>query len=553
MELLSGKRGYLKQILVLIVLSYLFLMMGNSVLSLTNPDEVFYVQTAKEMMQQDSWMTPYLFGQPQFEKPILTYWLLRAAFELFGVSSFSARFFPALFGILGILGIYGLGLAIFKDWRRAMWAALVMMSSSLYIGLARTVFTDLFFTVFIFFSLALFYLAYLNNKMKMLFLLLAFVSSGLAVLTKGPLGFLVPGLAILMFLLIKKDIKFLFCKEALLGFVAFLLVSLPWYILMVNKYGSAFIQEFFYNDHIRRLLEAEHRSNDSWYFYPASILGCIMPWGLYAIGAFGLLISAVKKGISDTYLYLICWIAATFVIFQPAHSKLVSYIFPLFPAVALIVGGYISGALYDTNRPPRSFIFASWATTLLFMLIPCGLVFATIHFSEYIISKPPVYLLAGFFLVYCLILVLLLSKRRFSIHAVLISVILPALLYFAFIVHKDFDSYASSREACELLINKHKPEGKILVSKFFARGVRFFTDREVVVMDISGSGYFSPHPVLYLNTNEGVKTFLVSQPVTYAVLRKGTFKDLKRIASPDFDVELLNVCGDEHVVKVSRR
>ena len=163
MSLSSSRNKYFEQILVLIVLSYFFLMLGNSSLSLTNPDEVFYSQTAKEMIQQKTWMTPYLFGQPQFEKPILTYWLLRLAF-LFDISSFSARFFPALFGMFGVIGIYAFGLAVFKDSRRAMWSAIVLMSSSLYIGLARTVFTDLFFTIFIFFSLAAFYWGYLYKN-----------------------------------------------------------------------------------------------------------------------------------------------------------------------------------------------------------------------------------------------------------------------------------------------------------------------------------------------------------------------------------------------------
>lgn len=83
-----------KQILILIILSYFFFMLGNGMISLTGPDEVFYAQTAKEMIQHNSWMTPYLFNQPQFEKPIFLYWLLRIAFMLFGISSFAARFFP---------------------------------------------------------------------------------------------------------------------------------------------------------------------------------------------------------------------------------------------------------------------------------------------------------------------------------------------------------------------------------------------------------------------------------------------------------------------------
>ncbi len=547
MALLERYKG-VKRVLILAVLSYAFLMLGNSSLSLTNPDEVFYSQTAKEMMQQDSWMTPYLFGEPQFEKPILTYWLLRFGFELFGVSSFSARFFPALWGMLGVLCVYGLGLVAFKDSRRAMWSALCMMSSSLYIGLSRTVFTDLFFTVFILGSLAAFFWGYRDRSRKGIGWVLAFVSSGLAVLTKGPLGFIVPGAVILVFLIARKDLKFILCRQALLGFLLGALVALPWYVFMIRTYGAAYVQEFFYNDHIRRLLEAEHLSNDTWFFYPVSIVGCIFPWSFYLLSAF-VLFKSLRRDTTGIYLFLLCWIVVTLLIFQPAHSKLVSYIFPLFPALALLLGDYLGGVF--EQKPGRPFIIAAYATTVFYSFLPVGLMFATQRFSEYIVSKPPIYIMAGILAVYSIVLFVLLARRRYVLHTALVSVILPALLYFAFSVHEDFDAYASGKEACELLVNEHEPGATVLASKFFARGVKYFTDKDVAVIDIAGEGYFSPHPVSYLNNDKTVMDFLRSRPVTFAILRKGSYKELQRIASGEFKIELLRVCGDEYVVKVT--
>lgn len=82
-----------KHILVLVGLSYVIFMLGNGLLPLSDPDEVFYAETAKEMAQRHEWNVPFIFGQPQFEKPILIYWLLRLAFSLFGITEFAARFF----------------------------------------------------------------------------------------------------------------------------------------------------------------------------------------------------------------------------------------------------------------------------------------------------------------------------------------------------------------------------------------------------------------------------------------------------------------------------
>jgi 4-amino-4-deoxy-L-arabinose transferase-like glycosyltransferase len=526
-------------------------MLGNGALSLTNPDEVFYAQTAKEMMHQKSWMTPYLFGQPQFEKPIFTYWLLRFGFEVFGVSSFSARLFPALWGILGVLAVYGLGLAAFKDGRRAMWAAFFMMSNSLYIGLSRTVFTDLFFTVFILFSLASFYWGYSDAKKKGIGILLFFVFSALAVLTKGPLGFLIPVLTALSFLLFRKELRFLFCKETILGFLTFCLIAVPWYALMIIKYGLAFMQEFFYNDHIRRLFEAEHLSNDTWFFYPVSVIGCMFPWSFYLISGVGHWFRSLRSDKTSFYIFLTCWVAVVLLIFQPAHSKLVSYIFPLFPALALFLGDYIVSSL-DT-KPSRLFCAAAWMTTLFLLLVPAGLFFATIRFSTYVINASPVYIFMGVFVFYLFWLFYYLMRRRFAVHMALISAVLPLLLYFAFLVHEDFQSYASSKEACEFLTNNYRVDNTILASKFYARGVRFYTDKDVVIIDISGSGFFSPHPVPYFNTDEKVRDFLRRQPKTYAILKKGNVKDIRRIAGDEFSDEVLEVLGDEYVVRITKK
>ena len=203
---------HVKHVLILIFLSYLFFMLGNSLLSLTNPDEVFYVQTAKEMVNHHSWLTPYLFDAPQFEKPVLTYWFLRIGFMIFGATSFGTRFFPALFATIGVIAVYFLVILGYRDSKKAFMSALILMSSGFYIGLARTVFTDMIFTVFILLALLAFFWGYSCREKKMPGILLFFIFSGLAVLTKGPLGLILPSLTVLLFLICTKKIKFLFCS-----------------------------------------------------------------------------------------------------------------------------------------------------------------------------------------------------------------------------------------------------------------------------------------------------------------------------------------------------
>lgn len=534
-----------RNVAVLLVLSYIFFMLGNSILYLTNPDEVFYSQTAREMMQKKSWMTPYLFGQPQFEKPIMTFWLLRLAFEIGGAGSFSARFFPALFGAIGIIAIYFLGLLGFKDEKKALVSALVMMSSGFYIGLARTVFTDMIFSVFILLSLLAFYWAYAVRKRQSAGWLLFFVLSAMAVLTKGPLGLLIPLVIVTIFLFLKKEAGFFKNKGFFLGIIAFCLLALPWYVFMIRTYGQAFIHEFFYNDHIRRLIEAEHRGADTWYFYPFGSIASLFPWSIFLVIG---LVYSFKNRKEAFDLFLLLWVAVVFIIFQSAHSKLVSYVFPFFPALALITGGWLT---HELSSGRRKALFVSFLATGAFCVsVPVAATVAPFAASSYVPKAASVFVFAGLAAVYLAVFFVHAFRRNFKADLLLLVVFLPMTLGFSLFMAPHYQSFVSSKEA-GLYLKSHCPEaGKILCSKFYARGIRYFTDREVAVIDINGKGFFSPHPVEYINTVEKLRAFLDGQQVTCAVLRKGHLKDLEELIGPSFRYEMLHKAGDEYIVRI---
>jgi len=480
-----------RHIVILIFLSYLFFMLGNSLLSLTSPDEVFYAQTAKEMAKHHSWVTPYLFDEPQFEKPIFLYWLLWFAFMLFGVSSFGARFFPALFAILGVIAVYLLAVLGFRDNKKAFMSAFILMSAGFYIGLARTVFTDMIFTVFILLALVSFFWGYSCREKKMLGILLFFIFSGLAVLTKGPIGFLISFLTIVLFLLVKNDLKFLLCRYSLWGVIVFLGISLPWYIIMIQKYGHDFTHEFFYNDHFRRIIEAEHKRYDTWYFYLFSMIAYMFPWSLFVLMAMIYFFRNLKHDFSAINVFLACWISVVFCIFQPAHSKLSSYILPLFPALAIITGNFVCNKMSLEPKIQRNS-----------------------------------YLLA------------------FSIFVV---------LWVILFMHSYIDPYVSSKLSAEYLLKNYKVESYILCSKPFVRGVRYYTDKPVAVVNIHSTedNFFSLHPIPYFHSKEELVEFLKKQPVTYCILKKSSIDEIKSLAGKEFNFTLLKAVGNQYIFVVS--
>ncbi|MDD5108236.1 MAG: glycosyltransferase family 39 protein [Candidatus Omnitrophica bacterium] len=543
---------FIKHIIVLAILSYFCFMFGNGLLSLTIPDEVFYAQTAKEMAQQHSWMTPYLFGQPQFEKPIFLYWLLRLGFMIFGITSFAARFFPALFGIIGVIAVYLLGRIGFKDPNKAFISAIVLMTGGLYIGLARTVFTDLIFGVFILLSLLFFYWGYSFVNRKGLGIKLFFVFAALATLTKGPLGLLIPFLTVASFLFIKNDLKYLIDRYWLGGLLIFGLIALPWYLLMFKLYGNTFIQEFFYNDHFRRIIEAEHIGNDTWYFYPLSMVGCIFPWSIFFIASLFFLPRYLKQKDNHFYVFLICLIAAVLIIFQSAHSKLVSYIFPLFPALALLTGNFIIDLI--TKEKKRLIYSILFSCLFIVFLVPVAFKVVSFWFKGYLNPYIPSQLLINFFififLVFGFTMFFLIIKRKILKSIYCLALFVPLTLYFTPFVKNDIEPYLSPKYSCEYLFKNYKIDNMILSSKFFVRGVKYYTDKEVAVIDVPGTPFFSPHPIPFLNSEIKIRDFLRKQKITYCVLKESSVEDIQRITSGLFKYTVLKVIGNEYILKI---
>lgn len=559
--MVTRKDDNLKNILILIVMSYFFFFLGNSILSLTSPDEVFYVQTAREMIGHHSWATPYLFDQPQFEKPVFLYWLLRIVFMFFGRTEFVARAIPALFAAIGILAVYALTVLGLKNRKKAFIASLILMSSGIYIGLARTVFTDMVFSVLIALAILSFYWGYLRREYKALSMILFAISSGAAVLTKGPLGVIIPCLVVILFLVLRKDIKYLFSKYLIWAMAVFLLVSLPWYILMFKKYGQSFTREFFYNDHLRRFLEAEHADNDTWHFYPLSMVLSMFPWTLYVVAGLFYLGKKFADNANAVYDLLLLWIGVVFMVFQPAHSKLVSYIFPCFPALAIVAGDFICEADIAISRQKKAVLFAAMATAAALMLMAAALIVFIFIPPKFIIAympgKQPLLMAGSLLLAVTSIFLILNINNKIIKSSYALMLVIPVMFSVVPFVQKNIEPYTSSKEVCRYLMDNHIVNNRILCSKPFVRGIKYYTDKQVAVMNTYGSQFFSLHPVPFLDDDQKVLEFLRGQQITYCVLKKSDIVDIERVIGGsldfgrEFDCQILKKIGKEYVLKVT--
>ena len=246
-------------------------------LGLIDPDEPFYAQTAREMVQSGDWATPQIFGQPQFEKPIFFYWMTAASFEVFGESEFAARVPSALPGPLTVLLAYLFSARVFS--RRAALLSSVIMATGLEFALmSRLMLTDIFLAFFIAGSLYAYWLAMEDERHRNRWVLLHFLCGGMAVLTKGPVASLVTLFATLSFRALSKRPMPYRGWGLWTGLVGYLAISIPWYVIMLVRHGWSFFDAFFIHENIGRMFYAEHPTNNHPFYYLIILFAGAAPW-----------------------------------------------------------------------------------------------------------------------------------------------------------------------------------------------------------------------------------------------------------------------------------
>ncbi|HCI45192.1 MAG TPA: hypothetical protein DE315_06665 [Candidatus Omnitrophica bacterium] len=552
-ETLSHK----KLVGILMAAAYALLMMGNGFVSLTHPDEVFYVQSAKEMVAHHSWLTPMIFDAPQFEKPIFFFWLLALNIKLFGITPFVARFWPAFFAILGVAVTYWAAWMLFERKRLAFLSGLVLASSFIYLALARAVLTDMVFSVLVTMTIALFYAGYKYRASADQWIVLAAAVSGVAVLTKGVLGIIFPAAAILIFLLYKRDLAFLKRRGIWTGLCVFLLIALPWHVVMYQWYGQEFIREYVHNVHIRRVLEAEHARLDNWYFYLGLMFGGILPWSFFWPPAARLVWRQFRERLPgrDKLFFLLAWIIGVYIFVQPAHSKLASYVFPAFPAVAILIAYYLDHALRHAVESGRAKALTLCGHMIAAFLAAAaaGAVVAANIFKDFVVHPAPVYVFTALLAVTAVCIFVFNRKREYSKMLLAHAGVTVTLLAVLLLARPSAEPWVSCKDITDIFKTIDHSSSTVLTSKFYVRGIRFYTDRKMAVIDINGEGFFSPHPVPFLNTDQKVLDFLKTQPVTYAIVKEGNIRDLKRIVQGQpYRLEELRGVGGKHIVRIEK-
>lgn len=305
------------------------------------PDEGRYPNVARDMVATGQLITPKVDGVPFLDKPILYYWLEAASMKAFGVNSWAIRLPQALFGLLGCLAIYLFGRKFFNR-RTGFLAALLLMVSPLYYFSARYANMDLEVGLWITFSLFAFFNAYQaeqeqKTSSRKKWMLLAFIFSAFGVLTKGLIGFVLPGMVIFCYLLTLSQFKFLTKLNWLGGLFIFFLITLPWYIA-VQIQNPGFFHYFFIYQQFDRFTQTGFNNAMPFYFYLGILLAAFLPFSFFSLPQLVKLKTLWKARQQKCLVwFLALWIFLITLFFSIPQSKIVGYILPVAPALALLL------------------------------------------------------------------------------------------------------------------------------------------------------------------------------------------------------------------------
>ncbi len=490
-------------------------------MGLVGPDEPRYAWIARAMAVTGDWVTPRLYGQPWFEKPILYYWLAAFGFKTNLPAEWAARLPSAIAALAAALAIGWLAwkhYGIEHDFAEspALLAPLIFSTSVAAVGFSRAATPDMLFSASITLAMAgaatvlrhAHALRSVSEKSAStaprdsasLLFFGAFL--GLAVLAKGPAGVILAGGAMGIWASATGRWRAAVRLAHPLAIAAFCVVALPWYILCARR-NPQFMHEFIFQHNFERYLTPVFQHKQPFWFFGPMILLALLPWTV-------LLIPAAREGLrkwrekslnDSPGFYFSCWAISPVLFFSFSQSKLPGYILPAVPALSLLV------AVAYTQVTNRDSISAQRiATALGLTWVAMGLSTATL------IHRLPqgaresmghmIYICAALAIGGGIAIAALKLPRKGG--AILTSALLVVILVEmagAFLL-PSLDPYISARPHAEMLHNDRRPERifTFQLQRSWDYGLAFYLERELPEWSPT-----DPQAALVLTTPKGLE------------------------------------------------
>ena len=324
-----------------LALLWLLLLLLAALRPLAVPDEGRYGEVGRWMLQSGDWLTPRLNGIPFFHKPPYLYWLEAISLATFGVNELALRLVPALHAGLMLVGLYLSARAVGGE-QVARRAALMLGTSLAFLLGGQYINHDMLVASWIGVAIWCFAFAFMaGDKPNPALARLGFVACALGLLTKGLIGMALPGLVLLVWLIWTRQLRKLLYLPWISGLGLFALIALPWFVIAQQKYPQLF-DYMFIGQQFNRYTASSYNNPQPWWFYLASVLLLLFPWVFFALIPFRQSGKSASQPTAAVPLakewWTLCWIwaVAIIVFFSMPHSKLIGYILPVMPPLALL-------------------------------------------------------------------------------------------------------------------------------------------------------------------------------------------------------------------------
>ena len=334
-------------------------------LPLLEPDEGRNAEVGREMLVSGDWITPHFNGFAALDKPAVYFWMVAASLKTFGVSQGAARVPSALMAVATLLLVWFLARRIHGD-SAGLRAGLVFAACPLALVLAREVIFDMTLTFFVTVAMVAFWLAEESDFRRPWFDVMMFAAMGVAVITKGFVGILIPLIATLIYEAVRGRAREWLRLRWGWGLLIFLAVALPWFIA-VSVRNPDFPRYAFWNESLKRFVTgAARRGGGIFYFIPV-FLGGFFPWSLFLLLACGQRLRRwreLKQEAGRPVLFLLSWAAWVFVFFTLSHSKLPTYFLPAIVPLSILMGLVWQEVGKEAQARPPDWLTAGFALLL---------------------------------------------------------------------------------------------------------------------------------------------------------------------------------------------
>jgi 4-amino-4-deoxy-L-arabinose transferase-like glycosyltransferase len=518
--------------------------LGN--IGLIDETEPLFAEASRQMLVTGDWITPFFNGETRFDKPALIYWCQAIAYAIIGVNEWAVRL-PSVLAAMGVMGLvfYTLQQSLTKEdeleqvsrpTRRYLAAAVAAAMTALnpeMIAWGRTGVSDMLLTGCMASALLCFFLGYANqegtretrgknnhqfpipntslreatptaalstsSRFPNKWYLACYVLIAAAILTKGPVGIVLPGIIIGAFVLYLGKVREVWREmHPLLGLLIILVLSVPWYALVIWRNGWNYINSFFGYHNLERFTEVVNGHSAPWYFYFMVVTLGFTPCSVYLPGAIARLKFwqrqhwLVQERSQHLGLFAGFWFIGVFGFFTIAVTKLPSYVLPLMPAAAILVTLFWSEQLKGTKSPSHKlFLWSGWANVVFLSALAVALLnLSRISGSDP--AAPDIYLLieqsglpalGGWIWLFCafIIAALLLTHRwQFVISINLLGFVaffIVALIPTLFLL--DQQRQLPLRELSAIIVKAQQPNEELVMVGFKKPSVAFYTQRHV--------------------------------------------------------------------------